>query len=88
MKITEASKASRSSRRHFLRGAGVALALPWMESLPLLRRGRREAGREGSFEQAADSFRHPLLLQWRRAHSLVGERQRRLDGTRPGSASR
>ena len=25
------------SRRHFLRGAGVALALPWMESLPLLR---------------------------------------------------
>ncbi|MEO7650920.1 MAG: DUF1552 domain-containing protein [Bryobacteraceae bacterium] len=25
------------SRRHFLRGAGVALALPWMESLPRLR---------------------------------------------------
>src|SRR3984893_7035465 len=25
----------RTSRRHFLRGAGVALALPWMESLPL-----------------------------------------------------
>jgi hypothetical protein len=24
------------SRRHFLRGAGVALALPWLESLPLL----------------------------------------------------
>jgi len=24
-----------TSRRHFLRGAGVALALPWMESLPL-----------------------------------------------------
>jgi hypothetical protein len=24
-----------SSRRHFLRGAGVALALPWMESLPV-----------------------------------------------------
>ena len=24
-----------SSRRHFLRGAGVALALPWMESLPI-----------------------------------------------------
>jgi hypothetical protein len=24
------------SRRHFLRGMGVALALPWMESLPLL----------------------------------------------------
>jgi hypothetical protein len=26
----------KSSRRHFLRGAGVALALPWLESLPLL----------------------------------------------------
>jgi hypothetical protein len=25
-----------ASRRHFLRGMGVALALPWMESLPLL----------------------------------------------------
>jgi hypothetical protein len=25
-----------TSRRHFLRGMGVALALPWMESLPLL----------------------------------------------------
>ena len=25
-----------NSRRHFLRGAGVALALPWLESLPLL----------------------------------------------------
>src|SRR5918996_651404 len=24
------------SRRHFLRGMGVALALPWMESLPLV----------------------------------------------------
>ena len=23
------------SRRHFLRGAGVALTLPWLESLPL-----------------------------------------------------
>lgn len=26
----------RPSRRHFLRGMGVALALPWMESLPVL----------------------------------------------------
>jgi hypothetical protein len=30
-----ANKETYSSRRHFLRGAGVALALPWMESLPL-----------------------------------------------------
>jgi hypothetical protein len=28
-----------SSRRHFLRGVGVALALPWMESLPLFAQG-------------------------------------------------
>jgi hypothetical protein len=28
-----------TSRRHFLRGMGVALALPWMESLPLLGQG-------------------------------------------------
>ena len=27
------------SRRHFLRGVGVALALPWIESLPLLAQG-------------------------------------------------
>ncbi len=37
------NKAPRSaSRRHFLRGAGVALALPWMESLPLF---AQEAGK-------------------------------------------
>ena len=28
---------SNPSRRHFLRGAGVALTLPWMESLQLLK---------------------------------------------------
>ena len=27
---------NQTSRRHFLRGAGVALTLPWLESLPLL----------------------------------------------------
>lgn len=37
MKVTDRKAAARgASRRHFLRGAGVALALPWMESLPLL----------------------------------------------------
>jgi hypothetical protein len=30
------SSSALKSRRHFLRGAGAALALPWMESLPLL----------------------------------------------------
>lgn len=31
---------SSTSRRHFLRGAGVALALPWLEALPLLAAAR------------------------------------------------
>ena len=38
------------SRRHFLRGVGVALALPWMESLPVLAQG------------AATSTKPPLRL--------------------------
>src|SRR5262245_510944 len=33
----------RTSRRHFLRGVGVALALPWMESLPLLAQDAKPA---------------------------------------------
>jgi hypothetical protein len=33
--LTRRAHASATSRRHFLRGVGVALALPWMESLPL-----------------------------------------------------
>ena len=42
-----------TSRRHFLRGMGVALALPWMESLPLF-------GAGGSSRQ--DRTRPPLRL--------------------------
>lgn len=34
-----------SSRRHFLRGVGVALALPWMESLPALAQGAAAASK-------------------------------------------
>src|SRR5688572_23601683 len=52
MKKTETSQTARqASRRHFLRGAGVALALPWMESLPLF---AQEAGK------AAVSNKPPL----------------------------
>jgi hypothetical protein len=36
MKIVDPKASGGPSRRHFLRGAGVALALPWMESMPLL----------------------------------------------------
>ena len=35
------------SRRHFLRGMGVALALPWMESLPLVARAAAAARTDG-----------------------------------------
>jgi len=36
-----------TSRRHFLRGMGVALALPWMESLPLVGRLSAAAKADG-----------------------------------------
>jgi Protein of unknown function (DUF1552) len=42
------------SRRNFLRGAGVALALPWMESLPLLR------AQDATAALAADPNKPPL----------------------------
>ena len=66
------------SRRHFLRGAGVALALPWMESLPL--QGAQAAAK--AIKQAAGAICVHLLLQRRRADSLVGQGQRRGDGDR------
>ena len=36
-----------TSRRHFLRGMGVALALPWMESLPLLGQAAASVSQNG-----------------------------------------
>jgi hypothetical protein len=47
---------NRVSRRHFLRGVGVALALPWMESLPLL--GQTATGTAGK----AAASKPPLRL--------------------------
>ena len=75
---------SLTSRRHFLRGVGVALALPWMESLPLF--GAERAG-SGQGEHAAAAAGHRLLLERRRADSLVGEGQRRDHGARAGGAA-
>jgi Protein of unknown function (DUF1552) len=46
----------RTSRRHFLRGAGVALALPWMESLPLL----AQDGKPAAAELAGHAGKPPL----------------------------
>ncbi len=43
-----------NSRRHFLRGAGVALALPWMESLPLF------AAQDGATPKKAASNKPPV----------------------------
>ena len=37
-----------STRRHFLRGVGVALALPWMESLPIFARSAGVAAATGA----------------------------------------
>jgi len=37
-----------TSRRHFLRGAGVALALPWMESLPVFAQAASGAAKTAS----------------------------------------
>ena len=62
------------SRRHFLRGVGVALALPWMESLPLF----AQAGRgRAPGEHAAAAVGHHLTSRTASSRSLVGEGQRR-----------
>ncbi len=44
------------SRRHFLRGTGVALALPWMESLPLF------AAQDGSTPKETASSKPPVRM--------------------------
>jgi Protein of unknown function (DUF1552) len=44
---------TRTSRRHFLRGAGVALALPWLESLPLL-------AQDGAVSVVANANKPPI----------------------------
>jgi hypothetical protein len=44
---------NRTSRRRFLRGAGVALALPWLESLPLL-------AQDGAVSVAANANKPPI----------------------------
>src|SRR6185503_7657377 len=42
-----------NSRRHFLRGVGVALALPWLESLPWAGSSAAAAGLPAGAAQAA-----------------------------------
>ena len=63
MKKSQITQTRTDSRRHFLRGAGVALALPWLESLPLF---AQDAARGGRGQQAAPALRVHLLLERRR----------------------
>ena len=69
------------SRRHFLRGMGVALTLPWMESLPAF--AQTAAGAPKATAPPLPP-RHRLLLERRRAGALVGQGQRRRHGARTG----
>ena len=65
------------SRRGFPpRRGGLALTLPWLESLPVRAddTGKRRRSRDGRDRQAAGSVRLHLLLQRRRAGALVGAR--------------
>lgn len=39
------NKTTQTSRRHFLRGAGIALALPWLESLPVFGQDKKAANK-------------------------------------------
>ncbi|MDZ4798623.1 MAG: DUF1552 domain-containing protein [Bryobacteraceae bacterium] len=50
------AKTSQASRRHFLRGAGVALALPWMDSLPLLAAQTEAATKKGAANKPPTRF--------------------------------
>ena len=43
------------SRRHFLRGVGVALALPWLESVPAFGQGAAKAAAKANSEPAAEN---------------------------------
>src|SRR5689334_7889264 len=45
MRIPTMKNISQISRRHFLQGTGVALALPWLESLPILAQDNKAANK-------------------------------------------
>ncbi len=77
------------SRRNFLRGAGVALALPWMESLPVF--GAQDGlleSRRGSGQQTTAPFRLHLLLERRGSGGLGRQGLGRRDGVWPGGGVR
>ncbi len=65
------------SRRLMLRGLGVTMALPWLESLPVWGDvpGRTEAG-----ERSSGAPGGPVLRQWLSQQGMVGQGRRQADG--------
>ena len=64
------------SRRRFLRGTGVVMALPWLESLPVW-------GAEPTAAARAQAARDSVHGQRRQSHGVVGQRIGRRDGAGP-----
>ena len=72
------NKPVNKSRRHFLRGAGVALALPWMESLPLFGAQESKAAAAAAANEMSaktadlrDPPRSPIALEPVRVGAVV-----------------
>ena len=78
---TEASgRASQASRRTFLRGVGVTMALPWLESVPVW--GAAADGRRPA-RALPEAVRRPVHGLRRQPDQLVGQGRRRRDGAGP-----
>ena len=67
-------RSRRIDRRTFLRGVGVAMALPWLESIPVWG-GEPTAG--GRAARLAQAVRRPVHGQRHQPEPLVGEGRRR-----------
>ena len=72
----------RFSRRTMLRGLGVSMALPWLESRPVW--GDQPAG-IGRFERGARPAGRPLRGQWVSCQGVVGQGVGQGDGAGPGA---
>ena len=71
------------SRRMFLRGVGVTMALPWLESLPVWGDEAGAGRKPGS--QAPVRLAVPVLGQRLSQQGVVGKGRRKADGARPGA---
>ena len=84
------AQTSRIHRRTVLRGAGVAMALPWLESLPVW---GGEAATGGGAAGVSQALRRAVHGQRDQPEPLVGEGGRRGHGAEqeppaPGAAAR